>query len=270
MQKKNLYITTTGKGGVGKSTISQNITAPILYRQADDETKEKLEFNIVEIDDNGTQNIWKSEKIRYKKFDISEYKEAIVQIQRTYADSNTVEILDLGAGHENTFQLLQHIAKMRLDEIFNLHFLVPTNRNTSIFDATKTTLQLIYSLFNNSQSTLVYNKVINNVQEEFQAFFGNPKFKIKSRFSEIEKYVKDEWVVYDDIHSLMDNSINETKQSTLDFYINAEYIVDNWINYRLEALNSGDANAIDEAMRVYDISYDFIEFFNKIKFEVER
>ena len=68
----------------------------------------------------------------------------------------------------------------------------------------------------------------------------------------------------------MDNSINETKQSTLDFYVNAEYIVDNWINYRLEALNSGDANAIDEAMRVYDISYDFIEFFNKIKFEVAR
>ena len=269
MQKKNLYITTTGKGGVGKSTIAQNIIAPILYRQADEISKKQLKFNVVEIDDNGTQNVWKSEKIRYKKFDISEYKEAIVQIQRTYADSNTVEILDLGAGHENTFQLLQHISKMRLDEIFNLHFIVPTNRNTAVFDATKSTLELIDSLFG-CQSTLVYNKVINNAQEEFQAFFGNPKFKIKSRFSEIEKYVKNEWIIYDDIHSLMDNAINETKQSTLDFYINAEYIVDNWINYRLEALNSGDANAIDEAMRVYDISYDFIEFFNKIKFEVAR
>lgn len=270
LQKKDLYITTGGKGGVGKSTIAQNIITIIKYREIiDEKSKEKLQFNIVECDDTDTKITWSSDKIKYKKFDVSEYKDAIVQIQKTYADTNCVEVLDLGGGGEKTKALLEHIAKMRLDEIFNLIFIVPTNRSTYVFDATKKTLELIYSLFG-CQSTLVYNKVINNVNEEFQAFFGNSKFKIKSRFEEVQKYIKDEWIVHDDIHSLLDNSINETKQSTLDFYINAEYIVNNWIQYRLEALNSGNENAIDEAMRIYDISYDFVEYFKKIKFEVAR
>ncbi len=270
LQKKDLYITTGGKGGVGKSTIAQNIITIIKYREIiDEKSKEKLQFNIVECDDTDTKITWSSDKIRYKKFDVSEYKDAIVQIQKTYADTNYVEVLDLGGGGEKTKALLEHIAKMRLDEIFNLIFIVPTNRSTYVFDATKKTLELIYSLFG-CQATLVYNKVINNVNEEFQAFFGNSKFKIKSRFEEVQKYIKDEWIIHDDIHSLLDNSINETKQSTLDFYINAEYIVNNWIQYRLEALNSGNENAIDEAMRIYDISYDFVEYFKKIKFEVAR
>ncbi|RXJ99524.1 hypothetical protein CRU98_05715 [Arcobacter sp. CECT 8986] len=270
LQKKELYISTAEKGGVGKTTAAQNIMPVIIYRKtADEKLKGNLQFNIVEIDDNAAHNTWSSEKISYKKYDVSEYKDAIVQIQRTFANSNTVEILDIGGGGDKTKQLLQHISKMRLDEIFNLNFIVPTNRDTAIYQSTKSTLELIHSLFG-CKSTLVYNKVVNNVNEEFQAFFGNPKFKIKSRFAEIEKYVKDEWIVYDDIHSLLGNSINETKQSTLDFYINAEYIVNNWIQYRLEALNSENENAIDEAMRIYDISYDFIDFFKKINFEVKR
>lgn len=269
-QKKDLWITTGGKGGVGKSTIAQNIIPIIKYRKIiDKKSKEKLQFNIVECDDTDTKITWSSEKIKYKKFDVLEYKDAIVQIQKTYSDSNFVEVLDLGGGGEKTKALLEHIAKMRLDEIFDLKFIVPTNRSTYVFDATKKTLELIYSLFG-CQSTLIYNKVINTTNEEFQAFFGNSKFKIKSRFDEVQNYIKDEWIVHDDIHSLLDNSINETKQSTLDFYINAEYILDNWIQYRMEALNSGDEGEIDEAMRIYDISYDFVEFFNKIKFEVVR
>lgn len=211
LQKKELYITTASKGGVGKSTMAQNIITIIKYREIiDEKSKENLQFNIVEIDDNAAHNNWQSEIINYKKYDVSEFKDAIVQIQRTFADVNTVEVLDIGGGGDKTKQLLQHIAKMRLDQIFNLNFIVPTNRDTAIYESTKSTLELIYSLFA-CQATLVYNKVINNVNEEFQAFFGNSKFKIKSRFVEIEKYVRDEWIVYDDIHSLLGNSINETK-----------------------------------------------------------
>lgn len=267
MKKKNLYITTALKGGVGKSTVASLI--PIIqYKLGEEESKNDLKFNIVEIDDTKTEITWKSERIRYKKFEVFEHKDAIVEIQRTYADSNVIEILDLGGGYVKTKSLLEHIAKMRLDEIFNLHFIVPTNRTRFIFDSTKATLELIYSLFD-CQSTLVYNKVVNNVNEEFHAFFGNQKWNLKSRFQEIDKYIKDEIVVYDDIFSLLDNAVTETGESTLDFFINSEYIVNNWIEYRLEALNSGD-QAINDAMMLYDISYDFLEFFKKIKFEVAR
>jgi response regulator RpfG family c-di-GMP phosphodiesterase len=269
LQKKQLKIFVGFKGGLGKSHLAQNTYPVLAYNQANQEIKDELKFNIVEIDDTKTENIWTSKKINYNKFEVTDYKNAIVQIQRTYSNQNTLEVLDLGGGGEKVFQLLNHIQKMRLDDLFELDFMVITNRNASIFNSTKATLELIHNLFN-CKCTLIHNKVVNDVNSEFQAFFGNQKHKIKSRYPEIQDLVKAEWIVHDDIHSLLDNSINETKQSTLDFYINSKYIVDNWIQYRMEALNSDDEAAIDEAMRIYDISYDFIAFFNKIKFEVER
>lgn len=267
--KKQLKIFIGFKGGLGKSTIAQNIYPVLAYNQADEDLKQQLKFNVVEIDDTKTANIWTSNKINYNKFEVTDYKDAIVQIQRTFNNQNVIEVLDLGGGGEKVIQLLHHIQKMRLDDLFELNFMVITNRNASIFDSTKATLELIHSLFN-CPSTLIHNKVISDVNTEFQAFFGNQKHKIKNRFPEIQKFVKNEWIVPDDIHSLLDNAVNESRTSSLDFYVQANNYVVNWIQNRIEALNSGDDNAIDEAMRIYDVCFDYINFFKKIRFEVAR
>lgn len=267
--KKQLKIFIGFKGGLGKSTLAQNIYPVLAYNQADKDLKQQLQFNVVEIDDTKTANIWTSNKINYNKFEVTDYKDAIVQIQRTFSNQNVIEVLDLGGGSEKVIQLLHHIQKMKLDDLFELDFMVITNRDASIFNSTKATLELIHSLFN-CQSTLIHNKVINDVNAEFQAFFGNQKHKIKNRFFEIQNFVKTEWIVPDDIHSHLNNAINESKTSSLDFYIQADNYVQNWIENRIEALNSQDNNAIDEAMRIYDVCFDYINFFKKIRFEVAR
>lgn len=267
--KKQLKIFIGFKGGLGKSTLSQNIYPVLAYNQADKDLKQQLQFNVVEIDDTKTANIWTSSKINYNKFEVTDYKDAIVQIQRTFNNQNVIEVLDLGGGSEKVIQLLYHIQKMRLDDLFELDFMVITNRNASIFDSTKATIELIHNLFN-CKCNLIHNKVVSDIKNEFQAFFGNSKHKIRNRFPEIQHLVKEEWIVPDDIHSHLDNAINETKTSSLDFYIQANNFVENWIQNRIEALNSGDDNAIDEAMRIYDVCFDYINFFKKIKFEVAR
>ncbi len=266
-KKKPLYIFTGFKGGLGKSKIAKHIFSVIAYNNVRTEIRDKLKFNIVEIDDSATKDIWYSNKVICNSYDVSDYKDAINQIQTTFNDLNTVEVIDIGSGGEKIKQLLHHISKMRLEDIFELHFFVPTNRDSLIFDSTKVTLELITEIFN-KKSTLIYNRVIDSLEDEFQVYFGNEKWQIKSRFDEIKDFISDEWVIAEDRLSLIENAINETKRSALDFYIDANNYVDNFMQNRINAMNN--IEELNQVNRMYDISYDYIDFFKKIKFEVKR
>lgn len=106
--------------------------------------------------------------------------------------------------------------------------MVITNRNASIFDSTKATLELIYNLFN-CQSILIHNKVVNDIKISFKHFLVIQSIKLKIVFLRYNILWKKEWIVPDDIHSHLDNTINKTKTSSLDFYIQAHNYVENWI-----------------------------------------
>ena len=266
-KKKPLYIFVGLKGGLGKSKIAKHLFSIVVYNQVKAEIKDKLKFNVVEIDDSATVDIWSSDRVICKSFDVSDYKEAINQIQKTWNDSNTVEIIDIGSGGVKINQLLLHISKMRLDDIFDIHFFVPTNRDALIFDSCKTSLYLIFQIFG-KKSTLIYNRVIQNLEDEFQVYFGNQKWNIKSRFPEIIESVEAEWVIPEDRLSLIENAINETRKSALDFYINANNCVDNFMQNRVNALR--DPAELNKINTMYDIAYDYLEFFKQIKFEVKR
>ena len=265
--KKILSIYLGFKGGIGKSTVAKQIFPVTIYNNVKEGIKDDLKFNIAEIDDSATKDVWTSNRVICNSYDVADYKDAINQIQTTYNDSNTVEIIDIGSGGRKIEELLRFISKMRLEDIYELHFFVPTNRDSLIFDSTKRTLELINEIFN-KKSTLIYNRVIDNVEDEFQIYFGNEKWQIKSRFSEIKDLVLAEWVIEEDRLSLIENAINETKKSALDFYINANSYVDNFMKNRIDAMNK--IGKIEEVNRMYDISYDYIDFFKKIKYKVER
>lgn len=266
-KKKPLYIFAGFKGGLGKSKIAKHIFSVIAYNNVRAEIRDKLKFNIVEIDDSATKDIWSSNRVICNSYDVSDYKDAINQIQTTFNDLNTVEVIDIGSGGEKIKQLLHHISKMRLEDIFELHFFVPTNRDSLIFDSTKVTLELITEIFN-EKSTLIYNRVIDSLEDEFQVYFGNEKWQIKSRFDEIKDFISDEWVIAEDRLSLIENAINETKRSALDFYIDANNYVDNFMENRINAMSN--LKELSQVNRMYDISYDYIDFFKRIKFEVKR
>lgn len=266
-KKKPLYIFAGFKGGLGKSKIAKHFFSVVAYNKVRAEIRDKLKFNIVEIDDSATKDIWSSNRVLCNSYDVFDYKDAINQIQTTFNDLNTVEVIDIGSGGEKIKQLLRHISKMRLEDIFELHFFVPTNRDSLIFDSTKATLELITEIFN-KKSTLIYNRVIDNLQDEFQVYFGNEKWQIKSRFDEIKDFISAEWVIEEDRLSLIENAINETKRSALDFYVDANNYVDNFMQNRINAMN--DVKKLNQINRMYDISYDYIDFFKKIKFEVKR
>ncbi len=266
-KKKPLYIFVGLKGGLGKSKIAKHLFSIVVYNQVKSEIKDKLKFNVVEIDDSATVDIWSSDRVICKSFDVADYKDAINQVQKTWTDSNTVEIIDIGSGGVKINQLLLHISKMRLEDIFDVHFFVPTNRDSLIFDSCKTTLSLINQIFN-KKSTLIYNRVIQNLEDEFQVYFGNQKWNIKSRFEEITGFVEAEWVIPEDRLSLVENAINETRKSALDFYINANNCVVNFMQNRINALE--DENKLNKVNTMYDIAYDYLEFFKQIKFEVKR
>lgn len=266
-KKKPLYIFVGLKGGLGKSKIAKHLFSIVVYNQVKTDVKDKLKFNVVEIDDSATVDIWSSDRVICQSFDVADYKDAINQVQKTLTDSNVVEIIDIGSGGVKINQLLMHIQKMRLEDLFDIHFFVPTNRDALIFDSCKTSLDLIYQIFG-KKSTLIYNRVIQNLEDEFQVYFGNQKWNIKSRFPEIAAFVKDEWVIPEDRLSLVENAINETRKSAIDFYINANNCVDNFMQNRVNAL--GDPKQLNKVNTMYDIAYDYLQFFKSIKFEVKR
>ena len=266
-KKKPLYIFVGLKGGLGKSKIAKHLFSIVVYNQVKTDIKDKLKFNVVEIDDSATVDIWSSDRVICQSFDVADYKDAINQVQKTWTDLNVVEIIDIGSGGVKINQLLMHIHKMRLEDIFDIHFFVPTNRDSLIFDSCKTSLNLIYQIFG-KKSTLIYNRVIQNLEDEFQVYFGNQKWNIKSRFEEITGFVEAEWVIPEDRLSLVENAINETRKSALDFYINANNCVNNFMQNRVNAL--GNLGQLNRVNTMYDISYDYLEFFKSIKFEVKR
>lgn len=266
-KKKELHIFVGFKGGLGKSKIAKHIFPCLIYSKIEKNKKDKLKFNIVEIDDSATVDIWHSDRVICNSYDVSDYKDAIIQIQNTFNNKDTVEIIDIGSGGVKIKQLLIHIEKMKLEDIFELRFFVPTNRDSLIFDSSLSTCKLIDEIFNR-KVTLIYNRIIESLEDEFQAYFGNSKWKIMSRFNEIENFLEGEWVITEDRFNLIENAINETKKSALDFFIVANEHIDTFMEQRLNAIDNH--RKLEDINKMYDISYDFVDFFKKIKFEVKR
>lgn len=266
-EKKPLYIVLGLKGGLGKSKIAKLLLPCIIYKNVKEDIKQHLKFNIVEIDDSATKDIWSSKRVKCNCYDVADYKDAIIQIQRTFNDKNIVEIIDLGSGGEKVKHLLSHISKMRLEDLFDINFIVPVTRDSLIFDSTKTTLELIHSNFN-KKSTLIYNRVIENLEEEFQTYFGYEKWDIKSRYDEIENLIQSEWVIYEDRLSLFENAINYTKKSALDFYIYSNRCIENFTEDRTNAINN--PKEFDRICTSYDVAFDFIDFFKRIQLNLKR
>lgn len=215
MDKKNLHIFVGFKGGLGKSKLAKHIFPAILNRATD-----TTRFNIVEIDDTETDDVWNSQYITFNKFSVENYKDGIVQLQSTLVDNDIAEILDIGGGKEKVLKILEQLKMMDLDLFYNLVFYVPTNKDATIFNSTKATLETIKEMFD-CKSNLIYNRVFFDYKKEFKTFFGNEDWNIEARKGEIESLIDEEFVVFEDYDGQIETVIDQLGKSGLDFYLHS-------------------------------------------------
>lgn len=261
MDKKNLHIFVGFKGGLGKSKLAKHIFPAILNRATD-----TTRFNIVEIDDTETDDVWNSQYITFNKFSVENYKDGIVQLQSTLVDNDIAEILDIGGGKEKVLKILEQLKMMDLDLFYNLVFYVPTNKDATIFNSTKATIETIKEMFD-CKTNLIYNRVFFDYRKEFKTVFGNENWGIEARYDEIKNDIEDEFVIFEDYEGQIETVIDQLKESGFDFYL-----------YALEFEKTYKEQMLDPNKTVEDrvnlgkqkaIVSDYLNFFRKI-FVVEK
>lgn len=256
MENKKLHIFVGFKGGLGKSKLAKHIFPTVIYNVTGIQ-----KFNIVEIDDTDTFDTWNSDKITFNKFTVDEYKDGIIQLQSTYADEDTCEILDIGGGKAKVMTILQQLQLMDLHLLYDLNFYVPTIKDATVFTSTKSTLETLHELFN-VKANLIYNRVIFNYKNEFSTFFGNEKWGTTGKYDEIKDYIENEFVVYDDIDGQIETVLNELHISGFDFYLEALNFDKNY----LQEFKNPNKTA-DERLQMgkqKSLVSDYLAFFKKV------
>ena len=256
MENKDLHIFVGFKGGLGKSKIAKHIFPSIIYKVSGIKN-----FNIVEIDDTETEDVWNSEYITFKKFSVDDYKNGIVQLQSTLINDSVTEILDIGGGKEKVLKILEQLKQMDLHLFYNLKFYVPTNKDATIFNSTKSTLETIYSMFN-VKANLIFNRVFTDYKKEFKTFFGNENWGINEKYSEIKDLIDAEFVVYEDYEGQIETVIDQLNQSGFDFYLHSLDFDKNYVQTFKDPTKTVEERI--ELGQQKAIVSDYLSFFNKI------
>lgn len=261
MENKKLHIFVGFKGGLGKSKLAKHIFPTILHRVAG-----TTKFNIVEIDDTETVDVWSSDNIVFNKFTVDEYKDGIVQLQSTLMEDEISEILDIGGGKEKVFKILEQIKQMDLHLFYDLEFYIPTNKDATIFNSTKSTIETINDMFE-VKPNLIYNRVFFDYKKEFKTIFGNENWGIEAKYDEIKNLISEEFVVYEDYESQIETIIDQLNQSGFDFYLHALEFEKNYVqNFKDPNKTTEDRISLGKEKAIVS---DYLNYFRKI-FIVEK
>jgi len=171
------YTILNTKGGVGKTTITQQIVAPYLY----DTTNEIVE--VFEIDNNNKSDSLKDSVIMNIVSINTQKGSEIIKDKffEVIADDKDV-VVDAGGG-EDTKEVLQVIKDLELtDEVI---FFIPVLKNQANIKNVADTYKLIREWNKNSKIFFVLNMFSND--KDFVYFFGDEKLSIEGIYSVISK-----------------------------------------------------------------------------------
>jgi len=199
-EKKGIFaVAVSSKGGVGKSTISNQVLTALLYE------KEKKKVKLIEVDDNNITNTYTSSLFHSQSFKVEKGIEETLRAMFDVLSDESV-VIDAGGGNDSN-ALVDSLLSMGIDE--HVVYFIPVLKNKSgmknLIDMyrrirAKSTSKIVVIL-NQTKST--QNDLI---KSEFLYFFGDKEMGIKGVFEEV--YKDDNLIVT----SLQDTSVYDLSE----------------------------------------------------------
>lgn len=159
------YTVLSTKGGVGKTTIAQQVLAPAIY----DKTKEIVE--VIELDNNNKSDVLESKIETIKTYRLVESEDVLLEkFMDVIADEKDV-VIDVGGG-DDTKKILKAYEKLALQD--EVKFFIPVLRDLSNEKNVIDTYALIrnwnleakiYFIKNKSQSEDDFNEIISKIEK---------------------------------------------------------------------------------------------------------
>jgi shikimate kinase len=182
----NFHILVSTKGGVGKSTIAQQVVLPFLA-DADKDSK----ISLIEVDDNNNSsiNLKNSQIVNFENYNV---EDGSTESQRKLSEifNNKNVVIDAGGGNDTKI-LLQNMSNLQLSSL--CIFYIPVLKNKANMRNAISAYKDIKESSPESRVVFILNQVINkdNLKNEFSYFFGNKELMIDGVPKEI---LKDELV----------------------------------------------------------------------------
>lgn len=168
------------KGGIGKSTIAQNVIAPLVFSK----TNEKV--LVLEVDDNNVSDSLDSDIINFESFKVGEgVDKTMRELFEVYNGKRVV--VDVGGGNDTT-EFFKSIRGLELDD--KCTFYIPLLKNKSGMKNLLDTISMIRE-YSKSEIRIILNQAKStnekDLQKEFTYFYGDESLNIKSVFDMIDE-----------------------------------------------------------------------------------
>lgn len=177
--KKDIYVVASSKGGVGKSTNTQQFLAPFLYEVINaGNTSEPKKVTIYEVDAlNDSSNSLTNTKIFNSVLIKSAEKdfEKVINNELCNLKRDYPIIIDIGNGF--FYETLETLSGLFINT--KIHFIVPTLADELDFTNTINTIETIKKFFENPDIILALSradatfKEVDDLKEEFNWIFGS-------------------------------------------------------------------------------------------------
>lgn len=174
---KDIYIAISSKGGVGKSTATQQIIIPFLSQILNKDNTYSKKIKVYEVDANNDSSktfentqlfethLIKNPEKEFKKTINSE----LCNLKRDYPI-----VIDIGVGYFS--DALKTLSESFIDD--KIHFIVPTKAGQEDFNNTVNTIQMIKNNFENPNIIIALSDAVctfsekKDLREEFGWHFG--------------------------------------------------------------------------------------------------
>ena len=236
------YVVVSTKGGVGKTTIAQQVLAPFVYQK----TNKKVE--IIELDNNNKSNVLNdSEVLEVKPVELHKKDEVLLnKFMEVVAEDKDV-VVDVGGG-DDTKRVLEAFKELRLED--EITFFVPVLKDLSNEKNVIDTWSLIRTWNTSAHIHFVLNRFTN--EKEFSSILKKLN-EVKEDTNKSLLFLEDT-PLFDEIAKEFKKSVYEITLSELDNTQAKKLLV--------ETAKQKDIKKLKEIkywISVYDRSKKFVE-----------
>ena len=198
------YVVVSTKGGVGKTTIAQQVLAPFVYQK----TNKKVE--IIELDNNNKSNVLNdSEVLEVKPVELHKKDEVLLnKFMEVVAEDKDI-IVDVGGG-DDTKRVLEAFKELRLED--EITFFVPVLKDLSNEKNVIDTWSLIRTWNTQAKIYFVLNRFTN--EKEFSSILKKLN-EVKEDTNKSLLFLEDT-PLFDEIAKEFKKSVYEITLSELD------------------------------------------------------